>query len=41
MLQDFYITMFLMNLTGVLERDLHDEIEAAHTNPENRYADIR
>lgn len=41
MLQDFYITMFLMNLASVLERDLYDEIEAAHTNPENRYADIR
>lgn len=37
-LQDFYATMFLANLAGVLEYDLHEEIEAAHANPENRYA---
>lgn len=37
-LQDFYATMFLANLAGVLEYDLHEEIEAAHCKPENRYA---
>lgn len=37
-LQDFYATMFLANLAGVLEYDLHEEIEAAHSKPENRYA---
>lgn len=37
-LQDFYATMFLANLAGVLEYDLHEEIEAAHAKPENRYA---
>lgn len=37
-LQDFYATMFLSNLVGVLVYDLHDEIEAAHTKPENLYA---
>ena len=37
-LQDFYATMFLANLAGVLEYDLHEEIEAAHNKPENRYA---
>lgn len=36
-LQDFYATMFLANLAGVLEYDLHEEIEAAHRKPENRY----
>lgn len=36
-LQDFYATMFLANLAGVLQYDLRDEIEAAHSNPENRY----
>ena len=36
-LQDFYATMFLANLAGVLEYDLHEEIEAAHTKPENLY----
>lgn len=34
-LQDFYATMFLANLAGVLEYDLHEEIEAAHFSPEN------
>ena len=34
-LQDFYATMFLANLEGVLEYDLHEEIEAAHFSPEN------
>ena len=37
-LQDFYATMFLTALAGVLEYDLREEIEAAHTRPENRYA---
>ena len=37
-LQDFYATMFLANLAGVLEYDLHEEIAAAHSSPENRYA---
>ena len=37
-LQDFYATMFLANLAGVLEYELHEEIEAAHSTPENRYA---
>ena len=36
-LQDFYATMFLANLAGVLEYDLHEEIEVAHCSPENRY----
>ena len=36
-LQDFYATMFLANLAGVLEYDLHEEIEAAHFSPENLY----
>ena len=37
-LQDFYATMFLANLAGVLEYELHEEIKAAHSTPENRYA---
>lgn len=37
-LQDFYSVMFLGNLVGVLEYDLHEEIEAAHRKPENLYA---
>ena len=37
-LQDFYATMFLNALAGVLQYDLHEEIEAAHTKPENKYA---
>ena len=36
-LQDFYATMFLANLAGVLEFELHDEIEAAHNSPEKKY----
>lgn len=36
-LQDFYATMFLGNLVGVLEFDLHKEIEAAHNSPEHKY----
>lgn len=36
-LQDLYATIFLANLTAVLEYDLHAEIEAAHKNPKNRY----
>lgn len=35
--QDFYATLFLANLEGALEYDLHDEIEAAHRKPENKY----
>ena len=37
-LQDFYATMFLANLEAVLEYDFHEEIEAAHSDPENLYA---
>lgn len=37
-LQDFYATAFLANLVGVLEYDLHEEIEEAHSNPENKHA---
>lgn len=37
-LQDFYATMFLTNLAGILEYDLHEQIEAAHNKPENLYA---
>lgn len=37
-LQDFYATMFLANLAGVLEYDLHEEIEKAHAKSENKYA---
>lgn len=37
-LQDFYATLFLANLAGALEYDLHEEIEAAHSSPENKYA---
>ena len=37
-LQDFYATMFLGNLAGVLEYDLHEKIEEAHAKPENKYA---
>ena len=36
-LQDFYASLFLANLAGALEFDLHEEIEAAHSDPENRY----
>ena len=36
-LQDFYATMFLANLAGVLEFDLHEEIEASHNSPEHKY----
>lgn len=36
-LQDFYAAMFLANLAGVLEFAFHEEIEAAHIKPENRY----
>ena len=36
-LQDFYATMFLANLAGVLEFELHDEIEAAHNSSEKKY----
>lgn len=37
-LQDFYATMFLANLAGVMQYDLHMEIESAHADPENIYA---
>lgn len=36
-LQDYYATLLLTNLAGVLEYDLHDEIEAKHSDPENKY----
>lgn len=36
-LQDYYATMFLTNLVGVLEYDQHKQIEAAHANPQNKY----
>lgn len=36
-LQDFYATLFLANLAGALEFDLHEEIEAVHSKPENKY----
>lgn len=36
-LQDFYATMFLANLAGVLEFDLHEVIEEAHNSPEHKY----
>ena len=36
-LQDFYASLFLANLAGALEFDLHEEIEAAHSDPENKY----
>lgn len=37
-LQDYYATLLLTNLAGVLEYDLSEQIEAAHSNPENKYA---
>ena len=37
-LQDVYATLFLATLAGALEYDLHEEIEAAHSSPENKYA---
>lgn len=36
-LQDFYATVFLWNLTGIMAFDLHDEIEAAHRTEHNKY----
>ena len=36
-LQDFYASLFLANLAGALEFDLHEEIEASHSDPENKY----
>lgn len=36
-LQDYYATLFLTNLAGVLEYDLHEEVEAAHSDPENKH----
>ena len=36
-LQDFYASLFLANLAGALEFDLHEEIEAAHSDPENKH----
>lgn len=37
-LQDFYATMMLTNLAGALQYECHEEIEAAHNSPENKYA---
>ncbi len=36
-LQDFYASMFLVNLAGALEFDSRDEVEALHNKPENKY----
>lgn len=36
-LQDFYATVFLANLAGVLEFELQDQVEAAHADPENKH----
>ncbi len=36
-LQDFYASLFLANLAGALEFDLHEEIEATHADPKNKY----
>ena len=36
-LQDFYASLFLANLAGALEYDLHEKVEAAHNKPENKY----
>lgn len=36
-LQDYYATLLLANLAGVLEYDLHEQIEAAHADPDNKY----
>ena len=36
-LQDFYVSLFLANLAGALEFDLHEDIEAAHSDPKNKY----
>lgn len=36
-LQDFHATIFLANLAGVMQYDLHAEVEAAHANSENLY----
>lgn len=35
-LQDFYATMFLWNLTGMLAYELKEDIEALHRNEENQ-----
>lgn len=35
--QDFYATLLLANLAGALQFELHDEIEALHSTPENLY----
>lgn len=37
-LQDFYATLMLANLAGTLQYELHEEIEAVHSSPENKYA---
>ena len=37
-LQDFYATMTLWNLTGILALDVKDEIEAQHNTAENQYS---
>ena len=36
-LQDFYATVFLWNLTGIMAFDLHDEIESAHRSKHNKH----
>lgn len=36
-LQDYYATLFLSNLTSVLKYDIHEEIEQDHNSPENKY----
>lgn len=36
-LQDFYASMFLVNLAGALEFDCRDEVEALHNMPENKH----
>ena len=35
--QDFFATLYLANLAGIMALDCRDEIEAAHNTPENRY----
>ena len=35
--QDFYATLYLANLAGIMAYDLRDEIAAAHNSPENLY----
>ena len=35
--QDFFATLYLVNLAGVLAIDYRDDIEAAHNTPENKH----